>query len=240
MILWTVQPEEVYNNIIQTGVYRCDFSRSGMKDWKMQYDWLVTQMIKRIGEKPSGTDYPVWAWFKWRGRRKRPDLRSERWLNGWKGERFVCMEIDIPEQQVLLSDYDAWSIILLDGLLSDSEAENDLLEKQYSFLSEEKQKEMKQKNWERVFDLKVNENDWITRGSCIQATFWELHKEQIKKVWSFTAAMPEAREEMFNPYKPLTREDIIEQLSIARKHAEEGKVMDAHEASNRIREKYGL
>ena len=50
----------------------------------------------------------------------------------------------------------------------------------------------------------------------------------------------DAKKEMYNPYKPLTREEIIEQLATARKHAEAGQVMDAHEASSNIRKKYGL
>ena len=48
------------------------------------------------------------------------------------------------------------------------------------------------------------------------------------------------RKEMYNPYKPLTREEIIEQLSIAKRHADEGKVMEAHQASENVRKKYGL
>ena len=48
------------------------------------------------------------------------------------------------------------------------------------------------------------------------------------------------KKEMYNPYKPLTREEIIEQLSVAKKHAQEGKVMDAHQASANVRKKYGL
>ena len=48
------------------------------------------------------------------------------------------------------------------------------------------------------------------------------------------------RKEMYNPYKPLTREEIIEQLSIAKRHADEGKVMEAHQASANVRKKYGL
>ena len=50
----------------------------------------------------------------------------------------------------------------------------------------------------------------------------------------------EHRRELYNLYKPLTREVILEQLAIARKHAEEGRVVDAHEASANIRVKYGL
>ena len=48
------------------------------------------------------------------------------------------------------------------------------------------------------------------------------------------------RKELYNPIGLYTREEIIEQLEIARKHAYEGKVMDAKQASFNIREKYGL
>ena len=47
-------------------------------------------------------------------------------------------------------------------------------------------------------------------------------------------------EEKINPFKHLTREEIVEQLAIARKNAEEGQVMEAHKASDNIRAKYGL
>ena len=56
--------------------------------------------------------------------RKKPDLRRERWGNGFKGDRFSCMEIDIPDEKVVLTDFDAWSIILLNGLLSENEDED--------------------------------------------------------------------------------------------------------------------
>ena len=190
MILWTIQPEMIYEMILEQGVYRCDYNKSSMKEWKMQYDWLVKQMINRIGERPSGVSYPVWAWYKWEGIRKKPDLRCERWGNGWKGERFVCMEIDIPEKDVLLTDFDAWSIILLDALISYSEEEDEYLEKIYKSLSPEKQKMMKEKNWEKVFDISPFDNTWICRGNSVQATFWELKRKQIKEVRPFTAATP--------------------------------------------------
>ena len=50
----------------------------------------------------------------------------------------------------------------------------------------------------------------------------------------------ENKQETFNPYKPLTREELIGELAVARKHAEEGKVIDAHEASANVRNRYGL
>ena len=98
------------------------------------------------------------------------------------------MEIDVPDQDVLLSDFDAWSIILLHGLLSDTEKEVEELNAQYEALSASEQIQMKEKNWERAFDLTPMDNEWMRRGDTIQATFWELKKEHIKKVQFFTAA----------------------------------------------------
>ncbi len=43
-----------------------------------------------------------------------------------------------------------------------------------------------------------------------------------------------------DPFKPLTREEVIEQLAIARNHAKDGKITEAHAASDTIRSKYGL
>ena len=190
MILWTIQPIDVYELIQETGVYHCDFSKSVMSDWQEQYDWLVREMKDRIGDPPEGVTYPVWAWYMWEGARKKPDLRRERWGNGWKGERFACMEIDIPEEDVLLSDFDSWSIILLHGLLCDSEEEEKQLEREYNNLPEEERTSFRDKNWERAFDLSFVDNDWVHRGDSIQATFWELRKDDIRKVRFFTAATP--------------------------------------------------
>ena len=193
MILWTIQPEEVYELIQRTGVYHCDYGKSGMNDWQEQYDWLVREMKERIGEPPGGVSYPVWAWYMWEGARKKPDLRRERWGNGWKGERFACMEIDIPEEKLILSDYDTWSIILLDGLLADTEEEEESLEEEYEAMPPEARREYKYRNWKNVFDLAYVDNGWIHRGDSIQATFWELRKEDIKKVRFFTAATPKPK-----------------------------------------------
>ena len=187
MILWTIQPEEVLRLIKRTGVYRCDAEKAGTDDFcPVQYDWLADQMRRRIGSPPEGVSYPVWAWQRWYGRRKRPDLRALRWH--WGGEsrmNFYRLEIDIPEEQVLLSDYRAWGVMLNNGLLSDTEKEDGELGKIYKSLSPDAQREMKYKNWERVFDITPVEDEWTGRGEVVQATFWELRKEQIRKTTMF-------------------------------------------------------
>ena len=188
MILWTCQEEAVYNELLKTSVYRCDLNLSPMKDCREKYDWLVRQMKQRIGPPPDKVSYPVWAWYQQQGKHRKPDLRKERWAVGCNGERFACLEIEIPDREVLLSDFDAWCIILSNGLLSDSEQEDSCLEAQYEALSPSEKRRMKEINWERVFDLSTLDNDWSRRGYYIQATFWELRLEQVRDVRFFRAA----------------------------------------------------
>ena len=186
MTLWTIQPISVYENLIETGRYICDINKSGMEDFRNAYDWLAEQMISKIGAPPEGVKYPVWAWFK-DGEKYKPDLRHARFAYGKKGEKFVCIEIEVPNDMVVLSDFDDWHMILSDDLISFTEEEWDQLQGKYDLLSESDRLKMKYDNWQRVFDVDFFENEWTRRGEYIQATFWELRKDQIKGVRFFTA-----------------------------------------------------
>ena len=188
MTLWTIQPEKLYHSILKTGKCICDPLQFNMPEFVEMYNWLVLQMKKRIGDPPEGVIYPVWAWHTQRSKRHKPDLRSERWANGYDGEKFVCLEIEVPDEQVLLSDFDLWSLILLDSIITETEEEDHKLTEIYKGLTPQKQLEMKYKNWNRVFDVTPFENEWTRRGSWIQATFWVLTKDMIKKVRHFKAA----------------------------------------------------
>ncbi|MBQ2615303.1 MAG: DUF3841 domain-containing protein [Synergistaceae bacterium] len=187
MILWTIQPDTVFKLIYTRGHYRCSPKRTCMLDFaEAQYEWLVFQMKKRIGPPPEGVNYPVWAWYRWSITKKRPDLRGIRWWWGQKGDKFYRLEIDIPDSDVLLSDYEGWAGIILNNcLLSDTEQENNELEKFYASLNSEEQKKFLAKNWERVFDITQFNNRWSRRGETVQATFWELKKEQVRSYTSF-------------------------------------------------------
>ena len=190
LILWIIQPEDVYEDLVKNGIYHCKPEKAFMyENCKEEYDWLASQMKQRVGLPPEGVTLPVWAWYQLEGARKKPDLRKERWGNGFFGEKFVSLECDIPDNEVLLSDFDSWSIILLNSLISWTEEENEKIEAQFDSLPEDEQKAMKYQNWsERLFDLTPLDNGWMTRGSSIQATFWELRHEQVREVRHFVAA----------------------------------------------------
>lgn len=187
MILWTIQPTDVSALLQKNGSFRCNPDLISMPEFTGAYDWLTEEMRKRVGPPPDGVKYPIWAWHTWYGKRKKPDLRRMRWETGMKGETLVCLEIEIPDSEVLLSDYDKWHAVLNDWLICDSEEEGERLYAYMETLPEEEKTAFKNKNWERVFNVSPFKNDGISREDFVQATFWELKKEQLRGVRYFTA-----------------------------------------------------
>ena len=144
------------------------------------YEWIAYQMKKRIGPPPDGVEFPVWAWYKQNGKHKKPDLRSERWGYGPGEEEYACIELEVPDELVLLSDFDEWHMILNNWIISDTEEEENQLESLYNGLTPEAQKRFQFMNWERALNTAPLNNGWTIRGEWVQATFWELRKEMIR------------------------------------------------------------
>lgn len=182
MKLWTTMPESVYKEtLLKNGEYACDTNMCDMLSndsasgqFKKAYDWLVDKMKRSIGAPSKGVKYPIWAWFRLRGRESRPDLR---WVEfqGYK-EPMVLIEFEVPDSTVMLSDEVKWSVALLnDAPWCDTDEE---LEWYYeSRDSWDKKTAFKENSWYRVFDTKCCSN--------VQATLWCLYMEDIKKVWTY-------------------------------------------------------
>ena len=188
MTLWTIQPEQVYRDILKIGKYTCNPSLMSMPEFTDAYDWLAAQMVLKIGPPPDGVKYPVWAWYAQDFKHKKPDLRRERWANGSNGDKMACIEIEVPDGQVVLSDFDNWHAVLNQWLISDTEDEDKKLEAIYEQLPPEEKRRMMMENWLRVFDVTPFENSWTKRGAWVQATFWTLTKDMILDIRFFTAA----------------------------------------------------
>ncbi len=188
MRLWTVQSYNVYEVLRNTGIYRCNSSLSSLleeNEFVNAYKWISKKMKDHIGNPPDNVTFPVWAWYKVDGQHRRPDMRT---FGMRVFEKSVLMEIEIPENQVLLSDFDYWHLVLNDTLyykassmenISNEEwdAETDKEDAYYSTLSLEEKQAYKEKSWEKIFSIDTAHSDFV------QATFWELKKEQIKKIW---------------------------------------------------------
>jgi hypothetical protein len=109
MKLWTIQHYQAYNELIGTGALRADEDYC-YKDFRLAYDWMAWKM-KHNGLLPSaGVNYPIWAWYKWKGKHKRRDIREEGYAE--RGENIVQLTIEVNDKDVLLSDFDLFHYVL--------------------------------------------------------------------------------------------------------------------------------
>lgn len=196
MKLWTIQPIEWYNKLLEHGIMY------GNKDYidpdfLSPYSWLMQQMDKRIGKRPFPDCYPIWAWYQYHdSHRRKPDLRSAGFLA--KGTQGVRIEINKNKQDILLSDFDLWHYPLNYWILSSSEEESEAFDQlltqnkiqfadQQNYTAEIKQQI--EQSWEKIFNMNYAP-EYIAspfEKKSIQATFWSISTSQITKVEKFTA-----------------------------------------------------
>lgn len=179
MTLWTIQHEDAFAELKRTGVLRADGAHLMFGgEYRRAYDWMAMQLRRRIGPPPEGARYPLWAWYQWEGARKRRDLRCSGYAP--RGTPMVQLTFEIGEAEVLLSDFDAWHLVLAGDYLADSELDWE------NFRGGEAETAA---SWERIFDLDRHTPGWDTppQERSIQAVFWELRWSQIRKTEHFIA-----------------------------------------------------
>lgn len=179
MRLWTIQREEAFREFERRGVLHGDRQRIDA-DYRAAYEWMAEQMRRRIGGPPPGCTAPVWAWKAWfSSKRAKPDLRHAGHLP--RGTVAFRVQIEVPGDQVLLSDFARWVAILNNGWLADNEAEFEAWERNPPADHRE--------SWERVFELERGDpefwDDFHKRG--VQATLWQLEWAQVRDVTKFVA-----------------------------------------------------
>ena len=170
--MYTVQSENLYKKMREQGYLE------GNKDFAMfpeAYEWMIDQMKKRITNCDM-KNYPIWLW------QRRPN-RNEKAL-ATKGERWVILKLDVPEEQILWSSFDVWHMILNNCPITYNEKEWDYFE-EIGFPKEEVTK-----TWERLFDhqwLASRPSDWAGeyKKDWFQGVTPRITMEQVKKVSRF-------------------------------------------------------
>ncbi len=192
MRLWTIQGIEIYEQLQRDGVAYCTKPVwSDDEKFMKAYRWMVDQMRQRIEEPPiKGIEYPMWAWYQYNSAKSNKPPRSP--LNIQEGLS-AYMEIEIPDNEVLLSGFMNWHNVLNQWPLTNWKRINkktDLLEKEdgksldFDDYPVEIQKEI-EKSWEAIFDLDRRDEEvgrTHKRNCSIQATFWMLKPENIISV----------------------------------------------------------
>ena len=186
MQLWTVQPLTALDELKTQGVYRCQkeksFNLSKRGSLDQPYQWLMARMREKIGGPPEGVSYPVWAWHTWEFLHQAPDPNSAAFLR--RTEDKAMMTLDVPQDQAVLTDFDAWQLVLQHMYVADAReaAELDRLEQQLETLDENQLEKAIRDSWEHVFLIDRVDTDVLTRGKYIQATFWEIRPEYIRDI----------------------------------------------------------
>lgn len=180
MLLWTIQHRAAYEKMLKTGTLRADEAHLFCGDeLRFAYDWLAMQMCERVGEPPGEVNYPVWAWYQYNGVRKRPDMRGSHRRYGRKGTPIVLLTVDVPDKNVLLSDFDLWHCVLNNGYIAADEADYD------SFCGGQADIEQ---SWRQVFETDKNFELYSSvEERSIQATMWEIRTEWVKNAGFFTS-----------------------------------------------------
>ncbi len=203
MILWTIQPSEVWRILQTDGVFRpvgkIVERNSFLGDeacWRSAYSWMIDQMRSRLTPSPPNEDsFPVWAWVQWMNAgKRRPDLRYRQYRSVGL---CVRIEFEIDDDLVLPSDFELWHFALNYWYLPVSERDHNDFEsaarkrKVYPYeqkpVPDEYCHNRIVKSWERMFKL-----DWTDEyiahprsEKSIQATFWELRLNMVRRMKRF-------------------------------------------------------
>ncbi len=172
MKLTTIQPEEVWKLIQKTGEFVCNPKEivSDEKEFDAllsAYRWMVDVMRARIPNSPKDIKYPIWAWY----HNEVDDFNY--W--GVKGQKYVVITFEVPDDQVLLSDEMEWTCAIMGGPIY----END----NWDEFPEDADVETIQNSWYRVLRSpgKYGPDD------LIQGTVWRIRKEDVVETREFVS-----------------------------------------------------
>ncbi|KWX73525.1 DUF3841 domain-containing protein [Paenibacillus jilunlii] len=167
---WTNQTIEAWKKAQDIGylVGNSDFIWGEML---RDYHWMMSQMKKRIPNYLG--EFPIWLWT------EKPDLRRSGHFNG--GTHAVSLEVEIPSEQVLLSDFDAWHCVLNDSFLALDEAE-------WEAFYRNELKMSKEESWERIFNLELlRESPWWNSEPHLQGVSGKIKISHVCNVREFIA-----------------------------------------------------
>ncbi len=183
MKLITFQTKEALSVLQKTGILMTDTSYMDMKKSAIPYNWIVQEM-KKIRPQ-NGEKYPIWAWAKC-GAFTAPRKRKNYF--GTQQKKLVKITFEKPDNEVLLSDYMAYSFILSGHIIPKTKAEyrkflqkmSDLLPALKGFVRQDENGKTVarlypkiEKTWSRMFHLKSNV--W-------QACVWNIKKSEVIKI----------------------------------------------------------
>lgn len=172
--LWSFQPWSVWLKLQELKTMYVDPAYID-RDFIPDYNWMIQQLKVRLPNYQG--HFPWWAYYN-----NKPDLRS--WRYYFPNGHAVCLELQLPSERVLLSDYETWHCVLSGQYLALNKTEDEAWEAQYysNSASSEPWKEVITQSWERIFDVESLRGGGLWPAMTLQACFEELNWSDIISV----------------------------------------------------------
>lgn len=157
MKIFTLQHKNIIDIINREGTYSVSENRTlalNGEGFYNTYEYIRKTMHNHIKDYPE-SQYPIWGWKKYEnneGSVKDISILYDGFYDNIK--EMVYIELDIPDNEILLSDFDKYSELLICGI----EPSNDIID---------------------LLDLDILD---VKDSEYIQATFKSIKKENIIKI----------------------------------------------------------
>lgn len=210
MKLWTIQKEEAWTKIQEKGylganskiVKKESFYFFG-KDilFPIAYQFIADSMKKRkIYPDHPRRKYPIWLWHTYGGERKRRDLRSVYHSPG--KVPLIQLEVEVPENEVLLSNFDLYhwplnGLPIFDTEEEENEFESEMiaagLKRTYCDLWTSTDpkfgifKYRIKQTWEKIFDTRPYSPVYLKKVLDLDLSVQPLQKDFIEESLSIQA-----------------------------------------------------
>ena len=184
MRLVTFQTRKAFDILQREGILITDTTHIDLQKYGIPYDWMVSAMKKKKILPIHGESYPLWAWVKC-GSSIAPKKKKNK--NGVIQDK-VKITFEKPDNEVLVSDYMAYSFLLSGHIVPKNQNEYAHFLKQMTekgitledlkkFVRHQETKvnipiDEIQKTWSRIFHLK---------SYVHQACLWNIRLEEVKK-----------------------------------------------------------
>lgn len=139
-IYYTYQHEDAWKVALERGYLQGDrryaiFNDEGFDFFKPAYDWMIEQYKQRNGISMNG-HYPVWCWDEF------PDIGTGGHIG--QGNKGVVLTVELPDDDVLMSEFSYWHLVLGQSAIYDAIEAYDT--------EEEPDPLYMRKSWEKIFD----------------------------------------------------------------------------------------
>lgn len=154
MILYTIQPESIWIHLKTHGHFYAELNKSlflyedndPFEAGIFAYRWMIKQYQQKCCHSMTS---PIWAWKIYQGKTKLFKAHQNKYYFNQ-----VMLKIDVPDDYVLLSNFEDWNIVLNRGYVGLSDQDYDRFFTIEDQLSQTEYQKQVINSWNRIFNVK--------------------------------------------------------------------------------------